>query len=116
MAPARHRRQNWLLGAAAFVIAWYRNDVVTMVRGTLADHARPSAELLGQLAILVAIAVLPLILLASLLFVALGWLRRATERILGRALAYALATLIAIRLMVVPPPPSSNVLTPRPVF
>jgi hypothetical protein len=116
MSARRHRRRNRLLWPAVVVLIWYRDDLGATIRGALSDQARPSAEVAGQLALLAAIALLPLVLIAALLLIALNWLRRMSEDLITRMLAVAVATLIGVRLLAVQPPPSSHVLRPRPVL
>jgi hypothetical protein len=116
MPPTRHRRRSWVLWVLVVVLGWYREDVAATIRRTMSDFVRPQGELAGQLAMLAAIALLPVMLLIALLFVALDRIRRVVERILSRALPVALATLIAVRTVVVQPSPSPHVLRRRPVF
>lgn len=116
MTPARHRGRNWLICAVVVILAWYRHEVTLVVRGFVSDHARLSGELGGQLAILAAIALLPLVLMAWLLVVIVGWIRRMTGRMARRAVPFAVVTLLALRVALVKPPPSPHVLRPRPVF
>jgi hypothetical protein len=97
-------------------LAWYREDVAATIRRTVSEVVRPQEELAGQLAMLAAIALLPVVLLIALLFVALDWTRRTVEGIVRRALPVAVVTLIAVRTVVVQPSPSPHVLRPRPVF
>jgi hypothetical protein len=97
------------------VLAWCRHDVVAVIRSFVSDHARPSGELALQLAILAAIALLPLVLIAALLFVVLDWIRCTIQRTIKRVVPFAVVALLALRLALVQPPPSPHMLRPRPV-
>jgi hypothetical protein len=115
MAPARHRGRSRLIGAAAVVLAWHRHEVNSGISGFMSDHTRALGEFAAQLAVIAALALLPLVLVAGLLFVALSWIRRTITRMRRRALPFAVATWLALKVALVLPRPSTHMLTPRPV-